>query len=282
MRIFYSPKAAEYASPGHPEAPRRVASTAEYLQERGYKLTEPSRVEDGEILRVHTKNHLEALRKGNFFDPDTPSLRGIEEYAMLSAGGALSAMRSALSGETAFSLMRPPGHHAGKESVTGFCYLNNIAIAVCDALSSKNVKRAAILDVDVHHGNGTQDIFLGEKNILYVSLHQSPLYPGTGLRSEENCLNFPLPPETEDVNYLKVLETACQKIREFSPGLLAVSAGFDTYEGDPLANFRLSKDCYKAIGEKIAALKLPAFSILEGGYSGEIPILIYNFLAGLA
>ena len=143
-------------------------------------------------------------------------------------------MRSAVAGETAFSLMRPPGHHATRTRVMGFCYFNNIAIASARFLADHPSKRIAIVDIDCHHGNGTEDFALGRDRIFYASLHQSPLYPGTGLESPMNCLNFPLPPFTEETPYLAALETACERIREFNPDILGVSAGFDTYEEDPL------------------------------------------------
>ncbi|MFN3301854.1 MAG: histone deacetylase, partial [Patescibacteria group bacterium] len=175
-----------------------------------------------------------------------------------------------------FSLMRPPGHHAGKDFCGGFCYFNNLAIAVAKFL--KKDKKVAILDIDCHHGNGTEDIFLGKNNVLYISLHESPLYPGTGLESRFNCLNFPLPPRTQEKEYLQTLEIALEKISQFKPNLLAISAGFDTYKKDPLTYFGLEIDSYQKIGEKIAQLNLPTFSVLEGGYSQSLPLCLYNFI----
>ncbi|MFN3966935.1 MAG: histone deacetylase, partial [Endomicrobiia bacterium] len=170
--------------------------------------------------------------------------------------------------------------HATKNQLGGFCYFNNIAIAVKYLLANSSVDSVAILDIDCHHGNGTQDIFLGEDKILFVSLHQVPLYPGTGLTSEKNCLNFPLPPGTEEKIYLNTLEKALKEIENFKPNLIAVSAGFDTYKKDPITNMNLEKISYKKIAELISGLKIPRFAVLEGGYSSDLPECIYNFILG--
>lgn len=265
--------------PGHPECSRRVGLTYEYLlKKEGLEFVEPSFCADDDILSVHSQRLLENVRSGTFFDPDTPILPGIYDYARLSAGAAIMAAKLALKGEVVFSLMRPPGHHATKGRSGGFCYFNNLAIAT--KLALKEITKAAIFDIDCHHGNGTQDIFLGEKRVLFVSLHQSPLYPGTGLESIQNCLNYPLPPGTGEEDYLKILHEAIGRIGEFDPDLVAVSAGFDTYRLDPLAQIDLQEETYKRIGEVIAGLKRPTFAVLEGGYSKRLPECIAQFLKG--
>lgn len=279
IKIVYSPKCLAYEEPGHPESPERVASTALYLEEKGFEFVRPGLCKDEDILAVHAKKLLEQVRKGEIFDPDTPALANIYTFARLSAGGAIKAAEFALSGEASFSLMRPPGHHAGKDFLGGFCYFNNLAIAVKTSL--QKVKKVAILDVDCHHGNGTQDIFLGDPNILYVSLHQSPFYPGTGLTSEFNAINFPLPAGTGEKKYLEKLDIGLRKIYEFSPELLAISAGFDTYKKDPLTLFGLEMESFRKIGQRIKKLASPTFAVLEGGYSKNLPLCIYNFLKGL-
>jgi acetoin utilization deacetylase AcuC-like enzyme len=174
--------------------------------------------------------------------------------------------------------MRPPGHHATKNNPGGFCYFNNIAIAVKKLLLKG--QRVAILDIDCHHGNGTQDIFLGNDNTLFVSLHQVPLYPGTGLSPEKNCLNFPLAQGTDEKVYLSTFETAIKEVNKFKPDAIAVSAGFDTYRNDPLTGLNLEKSTYKKIAKIISSLNLPRFAVLEGGYSDDLPECIYNFLTG--
>jgi acetoin utilization deacetylase AcuC-like enzyme len=196
------------------------------------------------------------VRTLNFFDPDTPPCPNIDRYARLAAGAALRAAKA-----RAFSLMRPPGHHAGRERVAGFCYFNNLAVAV----KSTGLK-TLILDVDGHHGDGTQAIFLGDDQVILISLHRSPWYPGTGLRSEQNCFNYPLRAFCGDEIYLKTLERALDRVAMHGIEQVAVSAGFDTFLTDDLASLGLSTECYREIGRRIARLGLPTFAVLEGGY----------------
>ncbi|MCK4532128.1 MAG: histone deacetylase, partial [Candidatus Aenigmarchaeota archaeon] len=177
----------------------------------------------------------------------------------------------------AFSLMRPPGHHAGKRTFEGFCYFNNIAIAVMKAL--KGVKKVGILDIDVHHGNGSQEIFLGNPNVIYVSLHQYGfIYPGTGKHSEGNCYNYPLENGAEEGEYLEKLWVGLEKIKKFNPDLIAVSVGFDTFEKDPLAGLKLKIETYSKISKMISELAKPKFAVLEGGYSKALPECVQSFL----
>lgn len=279
MKIIYSPKCLEYWSPGHPESPDRVGKSAQFLKDKGYEFVAPEPCSDNDILLAHDKKLLDSVKSESFLDVDTPAIKGIYEYAKVSAGGAILAAEIALNGEKSFSLMRPPGHHAGRSFLGGFCYFNNIAIALAKSL--ENADNVAILDIDCHHGNGTQDIFLGNSRVLYISLHQSPFYPGTGLRSEFNVLNFPLPAGTGEDIYLEKLDTALTKIKQFKPDLLGISAGFDTYKHGPLTQFGLDLDSYTKIGKKIIALNIPMFSVLEGGYSQDLPQCIDNFLQGL-
>jgi acetoin utilization deacetylase AcuC-like enzyme len=204
------------------------------------------------------------VKKGMVEDGDTPAYDNIYEYARLSAGGALLAAKV-----NGFSLMRPPGHHIGTHGTAlgaatrGFCYFNNIAIAV------KHLnKPTLILDIDGHHGNGTQEIFSGAKNVKYLSLHRHPNYPGTGSISDGNCLNYPLPSDCGDETYVHTLDKALGTVNIDKVEVLAVSAGFDTHIGD-LASLGLTEKGYKEIGRRIAALERPTFFVLEGGYDGE-------------
>jgi acetoin utilization deacetylase AcuC-like enzyme len=280
MKIFYSPKCLEYSQPGHPESPSRVRSTYEYLNGKGYEFTEPGPCTDGDILLAHTQELLDTVKNERFFDFDTPVFPGIFEIAKLSAGSALEAAMHCLNtGEKAFSLMRPPGHHATRNNLGGFCYFNNIGIASLKA--KETTGKIAIVDFDCHHGNGTEDILLGRKDFLYLSLHQSPLYPGTGLRSRENCINYPLPSRTTPDEYLSALEQGLKKVKEFNPDLLAVSAGFDAYTLDPITSLSLELGTFREIGRMLAAFKKPAFSILEGGYSKDLPECVHQYLQGL-
>ncbi len=209
---------------------------------------------------MHDPEYIWNLKKGLVEDPDTPAYDNIYEIARLSAGGAL------LAAETqGFSIMRPPGHHAGRNGsalgvyTRGFCYLNNIAVAV------KNLdKPTLILDVDGHHGNGTQEIFQGDEKVTYVSIHRYPHYPGTGLTSEGNCFNFPLPADCGEQIFLKTLDQALNAVSTKGFEVVAVSAGFDTYKGD-LASLGLTENSYREIGKRIGLLKRPTFFVLEGG-----------------
>lgn len=171
----------------------------------------------------------------------------------------------------------------------GFCYFNNIAIAVARALSSPSlIQRVAILDFDCHHGNGTEDIFRDNERVLFVSLHQSPCYPGTGLTTQGNCINYPLPPGTRPAEFLSTLDESLNRIRDFQPNLLAVSAGFDAYKGDPITSMDLEIETFYEIGRRIAdvtqlalnAPALPCFAVLEGGYSREFARCVEAFVNG--
>lgn len=279
MKIIFSKKCLEYEAAGHPESPQRLESTYDYLKEKGFEFIEPLPATEKDILLAHTSGLLRQVKNLDFFEPDTPALPNIFDYACLSVGAAIRAMELSINSEPAFSLMRPPGHHAAGAFLGGFCYFNNLAIAVKKALVLD--KKIAILDIDCHHGNGTQDIFLGERGVLYVSLHQTPLYPGTGLKSEKNCLNFPLRPLTKEEDYLKTLKCALNEIKDFSAELLAVSAGFDTYCEDPLANMGLEISSFRKIAELIKAARIPYFCVLEGGYSPQLKDCIYGFVEGL-
>jgi len=243
----------------------------EFLKDK-YECLEPKPASEDDLLRVHTRSLIEAIKNLDFYDPDCPRYPNIYEYAKLSAGAAMLAAK-----EKAFSLMRPPGHHAGRDRVAGFCYFNNIAIAV----KSTN-KKTLILDIDGHHGDGTQEIFLKDPNILYISLHSFPNYPGTGLYSEANCYNYPLSAPCGDEKYLKTLDEALSRVDLNKIEQIAVSAGFDAYFKDPLASLGLSTACYRQIGQRVAQLKRPVFAVLEGGYCVEdLGPNIFELLQGL-
>ncbi len=274
-RVVYSEKSLGYGT-WHIEGPQRVKAAVEILKTKGYEFLEPKPASEENILAVHDADYLWNLKKGLVEDPDTPAYDKIYEYATLSAGGAILA--SEIGG---FSLMRPPGHHAGRSGVAlgaatrGFCYLNNIAIAV-----KKLGKRTLILDIDGHHGNGTQEIFQGDEKVVYVSLHQSPNYPGTGRFSEGNCINFALPSDCGGQRYLETLDKALRTVDFSRVEVVAVSCGFDTHLGD-LATLSLVEHDYLEIGKRVAFLKKPAFFVLEGGYVGErVGLDIDSFLRG--
>jgi acetoin utilization deacetylase AcuC-like enzyme len=278
MRVFYSSKCLRYWQEGHSESPERIREAYKFLK-KYFEFYDAKPCSENDLLTVHSPKLVNKVKQGNFFDLDTPNLKGMYDYAKLSAGSAILALRTAVGGENAFSLMRPPGHHAGKNFLGGFCYFNNIAIAVEKAL--KLLNKIAILDIDGHHGNGTQDIFLGRKDVLYVSLHQKNAFPLTGFISERNCINYPLLPGIKEEEYLEVVEKALEKIQIFKPDLIAVSAGFDTYKKDPLVELELSYKTYWHIGGMISFLGKPVASVLEGGYHKDMGKCIQRFLSGL-
>jgi len=266
MKIIFSEKCLEYSWPGHIEGPERVRKAFEFLKKK-YEFSEPKPASLEELVKVHSREYVDLIknaRAGSYLDGDTPVPENIYEFARLSAGGAMLAAR-----EKGFSLMRPPGHHAGRNgkalgaATLGFCYFNNIAIAV-RSLDLQTL----ILDIDGHHGNGTQEIFLGDPKVTYISLHRYPHYPGTGLRSQGNCLNFPLSYPAGDSLYLKTLDKALSQVDMTGIEVVGISAGFDAHQGD-LASLGLSSEGYREIGIKVGALGKPIFGVLEGGYIGE-------------
>jgi len=284
LKLITDERCAGYSAPGHPERPERILSSLKRLRnekELPILWVEPSPVEDAPLLRAHTPDHLQRLEGPDDFDDDTPFLSKIGEHARRSAGAALTAMRTTRSGEMAFSLMRPPGHHALRGRAMGFCYLNNIAIAVLDALAT-GVGRVAVFDFDVHHANGTEAILLNRPGANLYSIHQFPCYPGTGTRNVgNNCFNFPLPPQTPRGEYRRVVQSALRHLAGFKPDLIAVSAGFDAFARDPLAQLTLEAEDFHWIGGQLRGLALPVFSVLEGGYSADLPELILAYLKGL-
>ncbi|MBU2541612.1 MAG: histone deacetylase [Candidatus Omnitrophica bacterium] len=280
MKIIFSKKCFEFEQAGHPESPQRLKRCYELLKSKDFKFIEPSSCSEEDILRVHSAKLLQEVKSGEFYDPDTPAFSNIFEYAALSAGAAILASELSIKFGVSISLMRPPGHHATRDCLGGFCYFNNIAIAV-EKMRGEG-RRIAIIDFDCHHGNGTEDIFKGAEDIIYLSLHQSPLYPGTGLESDKNCYNFPLAAGTEEAEYLSVFNNALKITSDFNPDLIAVSAGFDTYARDPLGGIKLDKTSYRIIGELIAKLGKPKFCVLEGGYSKDLSICLFEFLSGIS
>jgi acetoin utilization deacetylase AcuC-like enzyme len=285
LRIITDPQCAGFAQPGHPERPERIASTLERLksqQELPLDWGEPLVPAEAAILRAHTPEHLARLEQPADFDPDTPFFPGIAAYARASVGAALAALEAARGGEAVFSLMRPPGHHATRSRAMGFCYLNNVAIAALEALAT-GTRRVGVFDFDVHHGNGTEAILLDEPGTCFISIHQHPCYPGTGTRNAgENCFNYPVPPQTDREEYRHILSSALEHLEGVRPELVAVSAGFDSYEHDPLAQETLTAEDFHWIGQSLRNLGVPMFSLLEGGYSNDLPELILAYLKGVA
>jgi acetoin utilization deacetylase AcuC-like enzyme len=284
VKIITDEKCASYSRAGHPERPMRITGTIAHLKAQAEVPIEwlaPTHVADEQILRAHKPEKLARLKIPEDFDNDTPYYENIPNHAHASVAAALDALRLAREGETVFSLMRPPGHHATRERAMGFCYLNNIAIAALEALAT-GTQRVAVFDFDVHHGNGTEDILLNRPNAAFFSVHQFPCYPGTGAKNAgNNCFNYPVAPSTPREAWRATLARAMEDIKKFSPTLIAVSAGFDAYERDPLANGTLLPEDFFWIGQELRAMKIPFFSLLEGGYSSDLPELILAYLKGI-
>jgi acetoin utilization deacetylase AcuC-like enzyme len=284
IRIITDSRCTEYSYPGHPERPARVARSVQHLRRQGslpIVWDEPLAVDRECLLRAHTPEHLERLESQLDFDMDTPAYPDIAEHAQRSVGGALRALKSARANESSFVLLRPPGHHATRDRAMGFCYLSNVAIAALEARAT-GIDKVAVFDFDVHHGNGTEAILLDQPGCAFFSIHQFPAYPGTGRRHQRNCYNYPVAPGLSRNSYRTVAEQAIDELRRFKPDLIAVSAGFDAYSGDPLCQQMLEHEDFHWFGKVLREMSVPLFSLLEGGYSDELPGLILAYLHGLA
>ena len=282
MIIFHDRRCSEYAAPGHPERPARIERTVPLLKERhqGWEWREPKPASETALLRAHSPLHLEQIRQAaSDFDGDTPAYPGIYEHALRAAGAAVDVAREAMTGNFAFSLMRPPGHHAMRARAMGFCYFSNAAVAALDALEN-GAERVAIWDFDAHHGNGTEDIVANHPGIAFASIHQFPGYPGTGTRSFGNVRNFPVAPLTPRTTHVTEVRRALDELIAFHPNLLLVSAGFDAYVRDPITEMTLELEDFATFGRWLRESGIPSGAILEGGYSDELPDLIDAFLSG--
>jgi acetoin utilization deacetylase AcuC-like enzyme len=284
VKIITDEHCAGYSRVGHPERPLRILATLERLRnqtELPIQWAVPGQVSDMQILRAHSTGHLARLKEPEDFDADTPFFENITGYARASAAAGLDALKAARAGENIFSLMRPPGHHALRNRAMGFCYLNNIAIAALEAAAG-GAKRIAVYDFDVHHGNGTEAILLDRPGIAFFSIHQYPCYPGTGATNVgKNSFNYPVAPGESRETYRAALARALDDLKHFRPDLVAVSAGFDAYVRDPLVEGVLVLDDFHWLGQSLRALGVPMFSLLEGGYSHDLPELILAYLKGV-
>jgi acetoin utilization deacetylase AcuC-like enzyme len=284
VTIITDEKCTGYSRFGHPERPARITATVARLKNQNEIPIEwiaPTKVADKQILRAHSPETLARLKIPQDFDADTPFFENISDCARASAAAALVALKIARAGENVFSLMRPPGHHATHEKSMGFCYLNSIAIAALEALAT-GAKKIAVFDFDVHHGNGTENILLNRADAAFFSIHQFPAYPGTGEKNAgKNCFNYPVAPSVPRETYRATLARALDDLKKFSPELIAVSAGFDAYARDPLAQGTLLAEDFYWLGQELRALKIPFFSLLEGGYSRDLPELIFAYLKGV-
>jgi acetoin utilization deacetylase AcuC-like enzyme len=287
MKFGYSETCLEHdTGDRHPENPDRLRAIKQGLaRKHGVEYVDPGPADVGTVKAVHDADYVEEVREfceggGGNWDPDTVAVEATWDAALTSAGLAAWAAETALDGDqgrkTPFSLGRPPGHHATADDAMGFCFVNNAAVAAEVAL--ERVDRVAVVDWDVHHGNGTQDIFEDRGDVFYASLHEQGLYPGTGAADETGSgegegtiCNVPLPAGTDDGGYLYTIdEVLAPALERFDPELLLVSAGFDSHRHDPISRMRVSTDGF---GHQTIALRevaddagAPIAFVLEGGY----------------
>ena len=271
---------------GHPERADRVSAVIESLKKFKNKnliWKKPSTF-DRKLLEItHDNNYVNQVEKSFpekgliFLDGDTIVSPGSKQATLDAVGSIITAIDGVQSKEfqNAFCAVRPPGHHAEKNKAMGFCIYNNVAVGAQYLLNKYKLNKVAIVDFDVHHGNGTQDIFFDNEKVLYISTHQYPFYPGTGGDNEKgkynNIFNVPLPAGTTSEEYLNAYEFVLKKLKEFKPEFILFSAGFDAHENDPLAQFQLkSKDFYELTKRTLSLAKSccngKVVSILEGGY----------------
>jgi acetoin utilization deacetylase AcuC-like enzyme len=292
VALYDDPVFREHDSgPGHPERPERLDFIRRALDEAGLLhrlvLLSPRPATAEELQRVHTPDHVRRIAgtagRTVRFDPDTQAGPRSYEAALKAAGAVVDAVDRVLDGEIdrAFCLVRPPGHHAETATAMGFCFFNNVAVGAAQALA-RGLSRVMIVDFDVHHGNGTQEIFYAEPRVLYVSSHAYPFYPGTGALAEIGegpgrgfNLNLPLPHGAGDQEYTRAYREIVEVVgRAFDPELVLVSAGFDAHEGDPLANMRLTRTGYAeltavCLGVASGTARGRVVFVLEGGYGAS-------------
>ena len=285
LLLIGSPRFQEHTTPpGHPERPERAEvfdRIAAAWRDRGGRIVEPRAATREELRRVHTAAYLDAIKatdgRAAMLDPDTftsPESYGI---ALLAAGAVVQAVEHALdTRETGFALVRPPGHHAERDRAMGFCLFNNVAVAAAAAIA-RGLSRVAVVDIDVHHGNGTQWMFYDDPRVLYVSTHQFPFYPGTGAapetgtgKGEGYTFNIPLDAGATDADYATAYLAIANVLERFGPELLLISAGYDAHADDPLASMRISTAGYAAVigilRASAARSRCPIALATEGGY----------------
>ena len=271
---------------GHPERADRVTVIIEHLKKLESKnliWQKPVKFDLKYLQLTHDKNYLSNVKnsfptKGlNFLDGDTILSPGSKEATIDAVGSIISAIDGVMKKDfrNAFCAVRPPGHHAEKQRAMGFCVYNNIAVGAYYLLEKYNLSKVAIIDFDVHHGNGTQDIFYNNTDVLYISTHQYPYYPGSGAANEKgaknNILNIPLPAGTQTHEFLNAYDSIFKKLKEFKPEFILLSAGFDAHKNDPLAQFNLQSKDFYTLTKRIMSLAKELceeriVSILEGGY----------------
>ena len=283
LHVIWHPSSLQHdPGRGHPESPARIQAILDELRGAAYHdITEWSEAPPAtpdQLHRVHPAHYLERLdamarRGGGMVDGDTFLSADSYEAAVRAAGAAVTMVERTLAGQPAFAAVRPPGHHATAEVAMGFCLINNVVVAARSALHDHGVARVLIIDWDVHHGNGTQALVQDEPRIRFVSMHQHPLYPGTGMADERgggNVFNVPRPPGLPRATYLADLTAAVEEATNgWQPELVLISAGFDAMAGDPLAGFTLEPADYATWIRDWRGLGAPVGAVLEGGYVPE-------------
>jgi acetoin utilization deacetylase AcuC-like enzyme len=289
--LLTNPASLQHDTGPHPERAARLVAIDRALDARGWLGWErvvSSRVPDEALAAVHPADYVERIQRfcwagGGSWDVDTTGSEGTWEAALTSAGGAVGMVDALLGGgaRVGASLHRPPGHHAESAQAMGFCFFNNVAVAARRARDAFGVERVMVLDWDVHHGNGTNDIFHADDDVLFMSIHESPLYPGTGPASDAGSgagegftVNVPVPGGSGDETWCSIVEhVAVPLARSFAPGLLLVSAGYDAHADDPLATCRVTDDGFGAMAASMRRaadeLGIPLGIVLEGGYDVE-------------
>ena len=271
---------------GHPERPDRVTTIIDHLKKAKLKnliWKKPKKFNIKYLEFAHNKNYLNNVKDSfpkqglNFLDGDTIISPGSKEATIDAVGSIITAIEGVVKKDfvNAFCAVRPPGHHAEKQKAMGFCVYNNVAVGAYYLLEKYNLKKVAIIDFDVHHGNGTQDIFYNNEKVLYISSHQYPYYPGSGAANEKgvknNVLNIPLAAGTQSHQFLNAYDSIFKKLKEFKPEFILLSAGFDAHKDDPLAQINLESKDYYTLTKRIMILAKELcngklVSILEGGY----------------
>jgi acetoin utilization deacetylase AcuC-like enzyme len=281
------PSSLDHETGIHPERADRIRAIEVALAARdwlGWETREAPAATEEQLLRVHPHDHVETIRAAcahsQALDLDTPVVPASWDAALHAAGGACALVDALLGGgaPTGFAALRPPGHHAEPDRAMGFCLFSNVAIAARHALAAHGAERVLILDWDVHHGNGTQAAFYDSDEVLFVSLHRWPFYPGTGAADETGggpgegyTLNLPQAAGSGSAEWLAAIdEQALPAARTYRPDLILVSAGFDAHRDDPLGGCMLDTDTFRAMARRVAELAhelgVPAGAILEGGY----------------
>jgi acetoin utilization deacetylase AcuC-like enzyme len=285
MLLIASPRFDEHTTPpGHPERPERAQvfdAVAGAFAEEGGRIVEPRPATREELARVHDLAYIDLVAsttgRASMLDPDTFTSPESYEIGLLAAGAAVQAAEHAVdTGETALALVRPPGHHAEHDKAMGFCLFNNVAVAAA-AARTRGLSRVAVVDFDVHHGNGTQWMFYTDPAVLYVSSHQYPFYPGTGAADEVGSgtgagftVNVPLEAGAIDADYAMAYLTIASLLEQFAPELLLLSAGYDAHADDPLASMRVTTAGFGAILAILLGaagrIGCPIAAVTEGGY----------------